>query len=201
MTSKNCNLSAVNGIAYKVGDDNFIYNPSISDSLLSLDEIPIIYPDSPPFENLIWPKGHYIKISRGLCPEKCSYCVANNKDINTRAYQTLKIDKMLEIHVYQEKGFHQLFLGENHFLNMSFMTELLENIIRENFTLYFELETHPMLFNKSGLVDTMIQTGFLKYTMGCESGADSLLKRMGRNSNSRQIIESVKRIAARGVLS
>ena len=30
--------------------------------------------------------------------------------------------------------------------------------------------------------------------MGCESGSNSLLKRMGRNSNSRQIVDSVKRI-------
>jgi len=202
LISNDYNLGDVNGIAYKVGDDNFIYNPPSSDSLLSLDEIPIIHPDSPPFKNIYWQKRHFINISRGLCPEKCAYCVGNNKDINNRPYQTLKIDKILEqIRVYQEYGFQELFLGENHFLNMSFMTELLENIIRENFALHFELETHPVLFNNSDLLDKMMQAGFLKYTMGCESGADSLLKRMGRNSNSRQIIESVKRIAERGVLS
>lgn len=199
LISKDCNLSDVNGIAYKVGDDNFIYNPPGSDSLLSLDKIPIIYPDSPPFESLIWPKGHYINISRGLCPEKCSYCVANNKDINTRAYQTLKIDKILEqIHVYQENGFHQLFLGEHHFLKMPFMTELFEGIIRENFTLYFELETHPVIFENKTLLEKMIQAKFWRFTMGCESGSNSLLKRIGRRSNSGQIINSVKRIVQSG---
>jgi len=199
LTSKDCKLSDVNGIAYKTGDDDYIYNPPIRDSLLSLDEIPIIYPDSPPFENLIWPKGHYINISRGLCPEKCAYCVANNKEINTRAYQTLKIDKILEqIHVYQENGLQQLFLGEHHFLNISFMTELFEGIIRENFNLYFILETHPVIFENKTLLDKMIQAHFWRFTMGCESGSDSLLKRMGRNSSSRQIIESVKRIAESG---
>jgi len=199
LTSKDCKLSDVNGIASKTGDGDFLYNPPIRDSLLSLDEIPIIYPDSSPFENLIWPKGHYINISRGLCPEKCSYCVANNKEINTRAYQTLKIDRLLQqIHVYQENGFHQLFLGEHHFLNKPFMTELIEGIIRENFTLYFELETHPVMFENKTLLEKMIQAKFWRFTMGCESGSDSLLKRMGRNSNSRQIIESVKRIAESG---
>ena len=34
--------------------------------------------------------------------------------------------------------------------------------------------------------------------MGCESGSDSVLKRMGRNSNSAQILNSVKQIAKRG---
>ena len=199
LISKDCNLSAVNGIAFRDDNDNVVYNPLRKDSFLKLDEIPIIHPDSPPFKNIFWQKRHFINISRGLCPEKCAYCVGNNKDINNRPFQTLKIDKILEqIRVYQEYGFQELFLGENHFLNMSFMMELLENIIRENSALHFELETHPVLFNNAGLLDNMIQAGFLKYTMGCESGADSLLKRMGRNSNSRQIIESVKGIAERG---
>ncbi len=199
LISKHYNLGDVNGIAYKVGDDDFVYNPSKSDSLLSLDEIPIIYPDSPPLKNIYWQKRHFISISRGLCPEKCAYCVGNNKDINNRPYQTLKIDKILEqIRVYQEYGFQELFLGENHFLNMSFMTELLENIIRENFSLNFELETHPVIFENSELLEKMIQAKFFRYTMGCESGSDSVLKRMGRNSTSRQIIESVKRIAETG---
>jgi radical SAM superfamily enzyme YgiQ (UPF0313 family) len=199
LTSKDGDFGDVNGVAYKVDDDNFCYNPSNNDSLLSLDKIPIIYPDSPPFENLIWPKGHYINISRGLCPEKCSYCVANNKDINTRDYQTLRIDKILEqMHVYQESGVHQLFLGEHHFLNMPFMTQLFERIIGENFSLYFELETHPVIFENDTLLKKMIQAGFWRFTMGCETGSNSLLKRMGRRSNSQQIVDSVKRIAENG---
>ena len=199
LRSRDRGLNDVSGVALRGRNDDHIYNPPREDSVLGLDEIPIIYPDSPPFENIYWQKRHFMNISRGLCPEKCAYCVGNNKDINNRPYQTLKIDKILkQLCVYQEYGFQELFLGENHFLNMSFMRELLENIIRENFALYFELETHPVLFNNPTLLDNMIQAGFLKYTMGCESGADSLLKKMRRNSNSRQIIESVKRIAEMG---
>ncbi|UCE06960.1 MAG: radical SAM protein, partial [bacterium] len=74
----------------------------------------------------------------------------------------------------------------------------IENIIRENLTLYFELETHPVIFENRELLEKMIQAKFLRYTMGCESGSNSLLKRMGRNSNSRQIIGSVKRIVESG---
>ena len=78
------------------------------------------------------------------------------------------------------------------------MTELLENIIRENFALYFGLEPLPSLVRILKLLNKMIQTRFLKYTMGCESGLNSLLKRMSRNLDSSQIIESVKRIAENG---
>ena len=44
----------------------------------------------------------------------------------------------------------------------------------------------------------MLRANFLRYTLGCESGSDSLLKRMGRNSDSRQILAGVKQIAERG---
>jgi len=199
LTLKDFDLNDVNGVAFRDGNDNYIYNPLRKDSVLELDEIPIIHPDSPPFKNIFWQKRHFINISRGLCPEKCAYCVGNNKDINTRAYQTLKIDKILEqLRVYQEKGFNDIFLGENHFLNISFMMELIENIIRENLALYFELETHPVIFENKELLEKMIKAKFFRYTMGCESGSNSLLKRIGRRSNSRQIIDSVKRIAERG---
>jgi radical SAM superfamily enzyme YgiQ (UPF0313 family) len=199
LTSRNCDLSAVNGLAFRGSNDGFRYNPSSEDCGLEPDEIPVIYPDAPPFEKIYWQKRHGINISRGRCPEKCSYCVGNNKEINSRAYQTLKIDKILEqIRVYQKSGFQELFLGENHFLNISFMTELVEQINRENFTIHFELETHPTIFETDYLLEKMIEAKFLRFTMGCESGSDSLLERIGRNANSKQIIDNVKRIAERG---
>jgi radical SAM superfamily enzyme YgiQ (UPF0313 family) len=199
LAASDCDLKALNGVAFRDRNNNFVYNPSGEGCNLELDEIPTIFPGSPPFENIIWQNRYSINISRGLCPEKCSYCVGNNKAINTRTYQTLKIDKILEqLRVYQQSEIHGIFLGENHFLNISFMTELIENIINENLTLHFELETHPVICENNRLIEKMIQAKFLRYTMGCESGSDSLLKRMGRHSNSRQIIESVKRIAERG---
>jgi radical SAM superfamily enzyme YgiQ (UPF0313 family) len=200
LDSKYYNLNDVSGIAYRgKSADEIIYNRPLVSSVLEMHEMPVIYPDSPPFANIIWQKRHFLNISRGLCPEKCSFCVGNNIDINSRAYQTLKIDNILEqLRVYQEFGFHELFLGENQFLNISFMTELIERIIRENFNLYFELETHPVILESKELLDKMIQAKFLRFTMGCESGSNSLLKRMGRKSNSRQIMGSVKRIVESG---
>jgi radical SAM superfamily enzyme YgiQ (UPF0313 family) len=199
LTSKDNRLDDINGLAYRNGNSGFICNPAGNDSLLGLDNLAIIRPDAPVFKNLFWQKRQFISISRGLCPENCSYCVGNNRCMNPRSYQTLQIDKILEqLHVYQDFGFHDIFLGENHFLNISFMKKLIENIIRENFTLVFELETHPIIFEDSKLLERMIEAKFLRYTMGCESGSDSVLKRLGRNSNSGQIIDSVRRIAETG---
>lgn len=192
-------LHDIKGLALRSGDGELVFNPAGKDGNLTLDELPIIRPDAPPFANIFWQGSHFINISRGLCPEKCSYCLGNNTDINSRTYQTLKIDKIIkQIQTYQECGIHDLFLGENHFLNMSFMGELVENIIRENFNIHFELETHPVIFESKTLLEKMIEAKFLRFNMGCESGSDSVLKRMDRKSNSTQILNSVKGIVERG---
>jgi radical SAM superfamily enzyme YgiQ (UPF0313 family) len=199
LSAKAWNMNDINGVAFKDYNGDFIYKASSGKSVLKIDEIPIIDPAAPPFGNLVWQERQFISISRGLCPEKCSYCVGNNENMNVRAYQTVKIDTILrQLHVYQESGIHDIFLGENQFLNTAFMSELFENIIREDFLLYFELETHPVLFKNRKLLTRMIEAKFLRFTMGCESGSDSVLKRMGRNSNFRQILDSVERIVERG---
>jgi radical SAM superfamily enzyme YgiQ (UPF0313 family) len=186
----------VSALACRGENKEFIYNPPSVDSLLALDELPVIVPGAPPFEGIVWPRGHYINISRGLCPENCSYCVTNNKRLNTRSYESMKIDRVLEqIKIYQEHGFSHLFLGEHHFLNIAFMNELFQAMIGENFSLFFELETHPVIFKQKKLLEKMVQANFWRFTMGCESGSDSLLKRMGRRSNREQMIQSVKQIA------
>jgi radical SAM superfamily enzyme YgiQ (UPF0313 family) len=202
LSSKKWHLNNIDGVAFRDDNNNdFTYKPSSAKSALAIDEIPIIFPEAPPFESIFWQKRQFISISRGLCPERCSYCVGNNKDINTRAYQTVKIDTILQqLHVYRENGFHDIFLGENHFLSISFIKELIENIIRENLPLVFELETHPVIFENKKLLARMIEAKFLRYTMGCESGSDTVLKRLGRNSNSSQILNSVKRIAEFGAI-
>ncbi len=192
-------LRNVDGVVFRNGKENFVFNPPGPDSVLGLDTIPIIHPDAPPFENLLWEKRQFITISRGVCPEKCAYCVGNNGEINSRAYRTMKIDKIIEqLRVYEANGFRRIFLGENQFLNISFMSELVEAILGESLSLRFELETHPVIFENDRLLEGMIRANFIRYTMGCESGSGSLLKRMGRNSSPGQVIDAVRRISERG---
>ena len=80
------------------------------------------------------------------------------------------------------------------------MTDLIDNIVKEKFDMYFQLETHPVIFEHRDLLDKMIEAKFLRFTMGCESGSDSVLTRMGRNADSKRILNSVKRIASRGAI-
>ena len=197
----NGDLKTVNGIAFKCRDGSFGYNPPCRDSGLGVDEMPIVRPGSPPFANLIWPHRHFIHTSRGLCPERCSYCVGNSRHLNPRAFQTFKIDKILEqIQVYEDYGINRIFLGENHFLDVRFMTALIEAIIGAKFSQVFELETHPVIFENGALLEKMVRAKFLRYTMGCESGSNSLLKRIGRRSNMGQIKDGVRRIVEKGAV-
>jgi hypothetical protein len=194
-------LPAIDGLARRRAGGGAVYAPPRADSMLDLAEMPIIDPTAAPFANLTWPQRSYMNISRGVCPETCAYCVANSRAINPRRFGTMAIDRILaQLARYQEKGIRGVFLGENHFLNLPFMMELIEEIIRADFDLYFELETHPVVFSDRRLLSRMIAAGFLRYTMGCESGSNRLLQRMGRRANTDQVMASVQQVADAGGL-
>jgi hypothetical protein len=195
-------LHRIDGVASRGMNGKPIYNPPRGEAMMGIGEMPIITPEATLFDNLIWPRRSFMNISRGLCPENCAYCVANNPDINARAFRTMPIARIIkQLRVYQAHGIESVFLGENHFLNMDFMTELLEAILQEDLALSFELESHPALFRDNNLLKKMIAAGFHRFTLGCESGADTLLKRIGRQANTGQFMESVKSIADAGGLA
>ncbi len=195
-------LKAIDGLAIRGPNDTYVHNPARADTLLDLAQMPTIDPKAPPFDRIMWPERGFMNISRGRCPDDCAYCVANNRRINPRRFRTMTVDRILtQLAIYQENGMHSIFLGENHFLNMDFMQTLIEEIIRADFDLYFELETHPLVFADRRLLDRMVAAGFLRFTLGGESGSDRLLRRMGRRSNTRQIMHSVRQIAAAGGLA
>ena len=111
------------------------------------------------------------------------------------------IERILaQLKLFQQTGIRGLFLGENHFLNTDFLTALIEAIIHADLDLYFELETHPTIFADRDLLRRMIAAGFLRFTMGCETGSDRLLRHMGRRSNTRQIMAGVEQLAEAGGL-
>jgi radical SAM superfamily enzyme YgiQ (UPF0313 family) len=194
-------LPAIDGLARRKADGTLVGRPVRMEDLLDLTQMPVIDPAAPPFKHLVWPPRSYINISRGVCPETCAYCVANSRTINARPFGTMAIDRILaQLARYQEAGIRGVFLGENHFLDLDFMQALIAEIIRADFDLYFELETHPLVFKDRHLLDKMIAAGFLRYTMGCESGSDRLLRRMGRHASTDQIMASVRQVAAAGGL-
>jgi len=195
-------LTAIDGLATRNGRGEGLARPAHPDGLLPLDGMPIVAPKARPFANLLWPQRSFINISRGLCPESCAYCVANNRTINPRRFQFMQIDRIIaQLHAYQDHGIQSVFLGENHFLDRAFMKALIGAIIEEKLTLTFELETHPALFDDPDLLPKMVAAGFHRYTLGCESGSDALLKRMGRRSTGEQILAGVRHIAAAGGLA
>jgi anaerobic magnesium-protoporphyrin IX monomethyl ester cyclase len=195
-------LNAIDGVAARNGRGRGAARPARPTNLLPLEAMAPIAPKARPFADLLWPRRSFINISRGLCPEACTYCVANNRTINPRRFQFMQIDRILEqLRLYQDHGIQSVFLGENHFLDTAFMKALIAAIIAEKLNLTFELETHPALFEDKDLLPKMVAAGFHRYTMGGESGSDALLKRMGRRSSSRQIMAGVRRIADAGGLA
>ncbi|MDJ0990725.1 MAG: radical SAM protein [Desulfobacterales bacterium] len=194
-------LRGIDGIASRGADGAFHFNPPRREALLAITDMPIIDPGAAPFKDLLWSQRAYLNISRGRCPEGCAYCVANNRTINVRPFQTMLIERILaQLKLFQQTGIRGIFLGENHFLNTDFLTALIEAIIHADLDLYFELETHPTIFADRDLLRRMIAAGFLRFTMGCETGSDRLLRHMGRRSNTRQIMAGVEQLAEAGGL-
>lgn len=192
-------LASVPGVACRRPNGGASARPARKADLLGLAQMPLIDPAAPPFERLRWPSRSFLNIARGRCPEPCAYCVANNPAINPRAYRTMAIDRIVEqLHVYQDRGVRGVFLGENHFLDMAFMTALIERLLQEELALFVELETHPALFASEALLPKMIEAGFRRFTVGAESGSDSLLNRLRRRVTCAQLFERVKRVAEAG---
>lgn len=195
-------LPAEDGIARRRSDGHGSAIPAREDAMLGLQDMPIVDPAAPPFERLMWPSRSFLNIARGLCPETCAYCVANNPSINPRSYRSMPIDRIIDqLRVYRRNGVRSVFLGENHFLDTAFLTELVRRFRRETLDMTFELETHPALFSVEGLLPDMIAVGFQRFTMGAESGSEKLLKRMGRGLTPAKMLDSVKRIADAGGLA
>ncbi len=195
-------LNTVPGVASRDPGGGPVCNPPRPENLLALDEMPVINPDAPPFGRVAWSRRSFMNISRGLCPQTCAFCVANNRTINPRAFQTMTIDRILEqLNVYRAHGIQSVFLGENHFLDTAFMRELIEGIMGENLDMAFELETHPVLFADKNLLRKMVAAGFYRFTMGCESGSNAVLQRVGRQAPTRRFLQSVKAVADAGALA
>jgi radical SAM superfamily enzyme YgiQ (UPF0313 family) len=109
-------LDTIDGVASRDHKGAFVYNPPRPDGLLKLEAMPVIRPDAKPFRNLFWPRRSFLNISRGLCPEQCAYCVANNRGINPRDFRTMQIDHIInQLRVYQASGVESVFPGRKSF--------------------------------------------------------------------------------------
>ncbi|MCA9668912.1 MAG: radical SAM protein [Myxococcales bacterium] len=168
-------------------------------SLVPMEELPIVNADAPPFDDVTWGYGAFINIARGLCPFQCGYCVANRQSFFRRPLSTVSVDRVIEqIRTYEKLGFKEIFLGESEFVYPRYVGQLAEALAASGLDITVRLETHPVLFKRPELVRNLVDGGFVRFTMGCESASKSVLKRTGRGSSREQILDAVRLISDMG---
>lgn len=180
------------------------HSPASGNSLVPMRELPLLDPGCEPFDNIAWWKRTYINITRGRCPCRCGYCVANYQPFYRRPLVLNQTDRVIEqIRIYDEHGFNELFLGETEFLSPRYRTQMMEladriQSLRPNLT--FSIEGHPGMFSDPDLARRLVRAGFLRFSIGAESGSTGVLRRIGRNSTRDEILRAVRNISAAGGL-
>lgn len=189
----NKSFGKVSGIAYR-NDGKIILNQANNDSLLNINEIPLIDPKSSIYKGLEFGKYFFMNFSRGKCVKKCAYCVGNNKKLNIRTFQNLPISKILDqIRLFSDAKVKEIFMGEIEFLGRNFIEELALRIKNEKLDTFFRLETNPLLFTKI-TTKKLSDAKFYRFAIGCESGSDIMLRKTNRNIDSSVIMTAVKNI-------
>ncbi|QQK07647.1 radical SAM family heme chaperone HemW [Miniphocaeibacter halophilus] len=151
--------------------------------------------------------GIYIHIP--FCKEKCYYC-----DFITMPYQEKRIDEYFsllgkEIDMYKEKfknlkdyEIDSIYFGGGtpSFVNSKYIINLI-SLLKKTFfikdNIEFTIETNPDTLDKLKLED-YLNSGINRISLGVQTFNDSILKTLGRNHNSKTILNDIKIIRESG---
>jgi radical SAM superfamily enzyme YgiQ (UPF0313 family) len=191
-------IAEIPGLILRQAGQTIRVNEQDPNRVLPMEDIPVIELSSALFRELRINDYFYMNISRGRCPSDCGYCVANNPVFNVRKYQHLPLDIVLnQIEECKKAGVSEVFIGEIEFLDKKFIEDVAQAINDNGIDMSFRLETNPTLFSKS-TTKKLVSAGFNRFTMGCESGSDALLKRVGRSTHTNRIFDAVRNITSNG---
>lgn len=187
------NLESIPGLMLRNGQETIPQREH-----LPISDVSIIDPRLPCFHGVKPSSSFYLNVSRGKCAHHCTYCVANNGEIFQRKLTSLPIPKIIEqLKIYKECDVKEVFLGETQFITRPFLKELAREIIKQKVDIYLRLETHPILFDYD-MTKLLIEAGFRRFTMGCESGDPDMLSASGRNYGTNRILKAVETIVEHG---
>ena len=191
-------ISDIPGICIRINDKTkeIKINPHTKGSLLDISKIPLINLGLGIYHDLDFGHFFFMHTTRGRCPNKCAYCVGNNPGFNHRNVEHIPFKRIIEqIQLHKENKIKELFFGEVEFTNRDFRKDLVKAITTEKTDIYFGLETNPSLMTKE-MTEILKKANFLRFSLGCESGSDQLLSRIGRNVSQKNILDAVKNISS-----
>jgi anaerobic magnesium-protoporphyrin IX monomethyl ester cyclase len=189
----------VKGISY-LSDGELIRTPS-RPLIQDLDSLPFPARDLLPLQNYtVTLKGRFMSAaltSRG-CPFNCDFCSASQ--FFGRKWRTRSIENVMEELelLYENYGYRAVAFFDDHFtLNPNRMIEFCENILKNNWDLYWwAFSRVDSVVKNEGLVELMAKAGLKQVFIGFESGNQEVLDNYGKDlsvDNAFKAVEILKK--------
>jgi anaerobic magnesium-protoporphyrin IX monomethyl ester cyclase len=189
----------VKGISF-LSDGELIRTPS-RPLIQDLDSLPFPARDLLPLQNYtVTLKGRFMTAaltSRG-CPFNCDFCSASQ--FFGRKWRTRSIENVMEELelLYENYGYRAVAFFDDHFtLNPNRMIEFCENILKNNWDLYWwAFSRVDSVVKNEELVELMAKAGLKQVFIGFESGNQEVLDNYGKDlsvDNAFKAVEILKK--------
>jgi anaerobic magnesium-protoporphyrin IX monomethyl ester cyclase len=180
--SNNTPLAGIKGVTYRDDSGNILKNDE-RPRILDQDQIPI-----PAWDLLPPAEMYYIQTIRG-CPFNCVFCMNHNGKVARKRSLNLVIDEMKYL---IERGAKHISFGDELFsVDMERTHKLLDLMIEHKIgdLVKWDIQTH-VAYVDNQLLAKMKRAKIYRCEMGVESGDEKALKRMGKATNEKMIVQA-----------
>ena len=195
--------SNIQGIVYET-NDKIIKNPK-RPVLKNLDELPLPawdLIDIEPYRD-IWESGNNeftlnIATTRG-CPFKCNWCAkpiyGNRYNSHSPEYITKHIKYLSETY-----GVNRFWMCDDIFgLKPNWVQNFNEELKKERLKISYYIQSRVDLLLKEDTIDALAESGLEEVWVGAESGSQSILDAMDKDTKIEQIYEATRLLKQKGI--
>ncbi|MBD09163.1 MAG: radical SAM protein [Flavobacteriaceae bacterium] len=195
--------SNIQGIVYETNDE-IIKNPK-RPVLKNLDDLPLPawdLIDIEPYRD-IWESGNNeftlnIATTRG-CPFKCNWCAkpiyGNRYNSHSPEYITKHIKYLSETY-----GVNRFWMCDDIFgLKPNWVQNFNKELKKEQLKISYYIQSRVDLLLKEDTIDALAESGLEEVWVGAESGSQSILDAMDKDTTIEQIYEATKLLKQKGI--
>ncbi len=196
-------ISGINGLIFKI-EETVVKNPKRK-VLRNLDELPLPawdLIDIEPYRN-IWKSGGNeftlnIATTRG-CPFKCNWCAkpiyGNRYNSHSPEYITAHIKYLSETY-----GVNRFWMCDDIFgLKPNWVQNFNKELKKENLKINYYIQSRVDLLLKEDTIDALSESGLEEVWVGAESGSQSILDAMDKETTVAQIYEATELLKQKNI--
>lgn len=185
------NLENIGNIRYINEKDNYIENPKV-ELISNLDEIPFPAYVFEVDDRMI---ATGVITGRG-CPYKCAFCFEGAKEKTVRYRSVSNVMEEISTIIKNKKNVKRIqFYDDTFTLNVQRTLEFCNHMkeLKTNYGINWVCEIHcQTVYNKPELIQTMVDSGMKSAQIGLESGNNSVLKRLNKQTTLEMIVKTVE---------